>query len=563
MMPAAKRLALAGSSVIILGIFSYAHAQPVVSLTGPTANSVHAPGANITLSATATAASGYTVSKVEFFRGGTTLIGTDTSSPYSITWSNVPQANYTLTAKVTTIKKNAPNQVATSAPRNIMVTAPPVVTLVSPAGGTTVSGPTFTVTATAADSDGSVSSVRISYEDAVAMDTGFYELNVSPYSATVTIAPGDICCVDSRPYYVYVEALDNQGAWSATYAEIDVPLVGLASPPPNSTYTAPASIPLQANVANPTWVSRVDFYNGNTLVSSATSPPFISSWINAPQGNHTLTARAVYTTHTAESPAINVTVNAPIANLHFIEVDHIDTPRLVSNAASMDVWRWDQQEPFGVNVPDENPAGSGAFDLPLRLPGQYFDKETNLHYNYFRDYEPAIGSYKQSDPIGLSGGINTYAYVSGYPLGRTDRLGLIDDFPVPDYQASKTRCPPNSCQGNCLGTVFNEPLGHVDVIVDVPMIVRHFGEGVSASTTRKNTIYTSLDCTRFWSDGDRIERHVLHEYYHVVHQWGRGMTRTSYLLSFWKKEADANAFADKNLPDYQKCLRQCSGRCAL
>jgi RHS repeat-associated protein len=59
------------------------------------------------------------------------------------------------------------------------------------------------------------------------------------------------------------------------------------------------------------------------------------------------------------------------------------------------VWRWDQQEPFGVNVPDENPGELGAFEFPLRFPGQYFDKETNLHYNYFRDYDPGLGSYKQ------------------------------------------------------------------------------------------------------------------------------------------------------------------------
>jgi RHS repeat-associated protein len=58
----------------------------------------------------------------------------------------------------------------------------------------------------------------------------------------------------------------------------------------------------------------------------------------------------------------------------------------------------------------------GAFDLPLRLPGQYFDKETNVHYNYFRDYDPSIGRYEESDPIGLKGGLNTYAYVSGNPL---------------------------------------------------------------------------------------------------------------------------------------------------
>lgn len=88
------------------------------------------------------------------------------------------------------------------------------------------------------------------------------------------------------------------------------------------------------------------------------------------------------------------------------------------------MWRWDQQEPFGNNVPDENPSGLGTFDLPLRLPGQYFDKETNLHYKYFWDYDPGLGIYKQSDPIGLSGGLNTYSYVKGNPLLFKDARGL-------------------------------------------------------------------------------------------------------------------------------------------
>jgi len=82
------------------------------------------------------------------------------------------------------------------------------------------------------------------------------------------------------------------------------------------------------------------------------------------------------------------------------------------------------QEPFGVNVPDENPSGLGAFEFPMRFPGQYFDKESNLAYNFFRDYDPSAGRYVQSDLVGLKGGINTYLYANGDPIKYIDRQGL-------------------------------------------------------------------------------------------------------------------------------------------
>ena len=111
--------------------------------------------------------------------------------------------------------------------------------------------------------------------------------------------------------------------------------------------------------------------------------------------------------------------------LHFIQVDHLNTPRAIYDDQQRLKWKWEQQEPFGVNVPDENPSALGAFEFALRFPGQYFDKETNLHYNYFRDYDSAVGRYAESDPIGLRGGLNNYAYADNNPAKFRDPTGLV------------------------------------------------------------------------------------------------------------------------------------------
>lgn len=119
-----------------------------------------------------------------------------------------------------------------------------------------------------------------------------------------------------------------------------------------------------------------------------------------------------------------VPTSVPTAPAHFyVHTDHLNTPRLVADSTGTTVWRWDQQEPFGVNVPDENPSSLGAFEFPLRFPGQYADKESGLHYNYFRDYDASLGRYVKSDPIGLLGGLNTYSYVLGNPISLSDPTG--------------------------------------------------------------------------------------------------------------------------------------------
>ncbi len=123
--------------------------------------------------------------------------------------------------------------------------------------------------------------------------------------------------------------------------------------------------------------------------------------------------------------------------LYFIHPDHLNTPRLIADAAGATVWRWDQQEPFGNDTPNGDPNSTGTtFDFPLRFPGQYADRETNLHYNYYRDYDPAIGRYTESDPIGLAGGINTYAYAYNSPTMYTDPTGLFVPLIIPGVCAA-------------------------------------------------------------------------------------------------------------------------------
>ena len=107
-----------------------------------------------------------------------------------------------------------------------------------------------------------------------------------------------------------------------------------------------------------------------------------------------------------------------------IYTDHLNTPRLIQNAANQAAWSWDNLEPFGTNADNENPGGLGTFVFNLRYPGQYFDTESTTHYNYYRDYNPGVGRYVESDPIGLRGGLNTYAYAGGSPLWRIDLWGL-------------------------------------------------------------------------------------------------------------------------------------------
>ncbi|MEE9335368.1 MAG: RHS repeat-associated core domain-containing protein [Granulosicoccaceae bacterium] len=122
---------------------------------------------------------------------------------------------------------------------------------------------------------------------------------------------------------------------------------------------------------------------------------------------------------------LTVLAIAPLqAATYFYHTDHLGTPQAVTDENQQVVWQG-EQDPFGENSPSVN-----LIEQNLRFPGQYFDAETGLHYNYFRDYDPSIGRYVESDPIGLDGGVNTYMYASARPIQNVDRLGLFDFGPT-------------------------------------------------------------------------------------------------------------------------------------
>lgn len=102
----------------------------------------------------------------------------------------------------------------------------------------------------------------------------------------------------------------------------------------------------------------------------------------------------------------------------FMHTDELGTPQLATDSAQAPVWQWFER-PFGTGPP------YGAATVNLRMPGQYFDAETGLHHNRFRTYDPNSGRYLEADPIGLTGGLNPYAYVGNNPLVASDPDGLI------------------------------------------------------------------------------------------------------------------------------------------
>ena len=105
------------------------------------------------------------------------------------------------------------------------------------------------------------------------------------------------------------------------------------------------------------------------------------------------------------------------AEVFYVSTDHRGAPQVITDNNQNTVWEG-SYHPFGnVDIT------TSVIENNVRFPGQYFDQESGLHYNYYRDYDPGLGRYLQSDPIGLGGGLNTYGYGYQNPVSNIDPDG--------------------------------------------------------------------------------------------------------------------------------------------
>lgn len=122
---------------------------------------------------------------------------------------------------------------------------------------------------------------------------------------------------------------------------------------------------------------------------------------------------------------------AQSGEVYYYQNDHLGTPHRMLDRHGRVVWRA-RYTAFG-----EARILVEKLSNPLRFAGQYYDRESGLHHNYFRDYDSGLGRYLQSDPIGLGGGINIHLYAENRPITVIDPFGLFPELPNPDSPKPK------------------------------------------------------------------------------------------------------------------------------
>ena len=158
------------------------------------------------------------------------------------------------------------------------------------------------------------------------------------------------------------------------------------------------------------------FYNAEGLIAEADAAGQVTRSYGYAPGS-TFTTNPLWVKATA--------MGSQTQSYYYYQNDHLGTPMKLLNQSGVVVWSA-TYDSFGKATID--PASTVTNNL--RFPGQYYDAETGLHYNWFRYYDPGPGRYVTSDPIGLWGGINMYTYVRGNPISYVDPMGLDVDLQI-------------------------------------------------------------------------------------------------------------------------------------
>jgi hypothetical protein len=271
-----------------------ANQPPVVSISSPAKSASFTSPATITVNATASDPDG-TIVKVEFFQGSV-KIGEGTTSPYSITWKEVPEGTYSLTAVAT---DNA-NSKTVSAVVSITVVKPapaenklPIVGISSPTKGSSFTAPaTVTIDAVASDPDGTIAKVEF-FQGNVKIG----EKTTTPYSITWKEVP-------EGTWSLTAIATDNANSKTVSAAvSISVvkpvspinqpPIVSILSPTKGISLTAPATVTIDVNASDPDGsITKVEVFNGSVKLFEKTAAPYSFTLKDLPAGSYELKAVA-------------------------------------------------------------------------------------------------------------------------------------------------------------------------------------------------------------------------------------------------------------------------------
>ncbi|MEO6539393.1 MAG: Ig-like domain-containing protein, partial [Ferruginibacter sp.] len=307
---------------------------PSVNLTIPD-NGSYVALATIALSAKASDADG--IVKVVRFYSGKNLIGTDYAAPFFIKWYKVPVGDYTLTAKAT----DNSGIVTTSDPIHVTVVpnVPPAISIINPVNNQITRGPAnLQLQAVASDPDGSITKVE------------FYKGKILLHAERFLGYSWEWKNVRPGKYIITAKAYDNNGAVTTSVpvnlsvVPLERSTVSITAPIDGATYINPSDVRISAIASNADGaISKVEFYDGTTLLATEKYAAYSWNWKNVPVGDHTITVKAYYKignkvitsapvmiTITPRNPPIN---NRPSGDNSKNEINASATLKLVPNPA--------------------------------------------------------------------------------------------------------------------------------------------------------------------------------------------------------------------------------------